>query len=64
MSNPWLSIPATEYDEHLAHPAVRQREFLDRVFSNALLDYEPNSSSTERLVTGKQFYVAHYCHLK
>ncbi len=43
MSNPWLSIPARDYDVHLSHPAVKQREFLDRVFEAALSQYEPRS---------------------
>lgn len=52
MANPWLSIPASEYDEHLAHPAVRQRAFLDRIFSNALSDYEPRSVALLGCATG------------
>ena len=41
MANPWLSIPASQYDEHLAHPAVRQREFLDGLLANVLTEYKP-----------------------
>ena len=52
MVSPWLSIPASEYDEHLAHPAVRQRAFLDRVFANALSDYEPSSVALLGCATG------------
>jgi len=52
MSNPWLSIPPSEYDEHLAHPAVRQREFLDQVFCGALAEYTPSSVALLGCATG------------
>ena len=52
MSNPWLSIPASEYDEHMAHPAVQQRAFLDRVFASALSEHKPRSVALLGCATG------------
>lgn len=50
--NPWLSIPADEYDIHLAHPSVMQREFLDAVFADVLIEYEPQSLALLGCATG------------
>jgi uncharacterized protein (TIGR02246 family) len=50
--NPWLAIPADEYDAHLAHPAVQQRTFLDRVFADALAQHKPRSIALLGCATG------------
>ena len=50
--NPWLLIPAHEYDNHLAHPSVRQREFLDRVFAEVLNSCQPHSIALLGCATG------------
>ena len=52
MNNPWLSVPANEYDEHMGHHSVRQREFLDSAFKMALDEYEPKSIALLGCATG------------
>ena len=52
MNNQWLSIPTNEYDEHMAHQAVRQREFLDSVFEATLNQYNPTSIALLGCATG------------
>lgn len=50
--NPWLQIPADEYDVHLAHPDVRQRQFLDHVFGHAISKHQPRSIALLGCATG------------
>ena len=52
MRNPWLSIPASEYDEHLSHSDVRQREFLDEVFLSVLKQHCPKRIALLGCATG------------
>lgn len=52
MNNPWHSMPPGEYDEHLSHPDVCQREYLDRVFAGVLAGYTPNSIALPGCATG------------
>lgn len=52
MTNPWLSIPAEEYDLHLSHPSVRQREFLDAEFASVLEEIKPRSIALLGCATG------------
>lgn len=52
MTNSWLQIPAAEYDQHMAHSAVRQREFLDSVFEDVLREYQPKTLAVVGCATG------------
>lgn len=36
MENPWLNIPAADYEAHMSSPNVDQRAFLGRTFKEAL----------------------------
>ena len=40
-NNPWLQIPASEYEGHMDSPAVRQGEFLNRFFADTLAEFKP-----------------------
>ena len=35
-SNPWLKIPAEEYEDHLSDPGVGQSRFLEKMFCKAM----------------------------
>ncbi len=41
--NPWLSIPAGDYEGHMASPNVRQLQHLSRVFGELLREFDPQS---------------------
>jgi SAM-dependent methyltransferase len=41
--SPWLSIPAEEYEGHMASPGVRQLQHLSRVFGGLLDEFSPES---------------------
>jgi len=43
MSNPWLSVPAADYEGHMGSPGVRQLEFLSRVFGELIREFDPES---------------------
>lgn len=42
-NNPWLRIPASDYEGHMNSPDVRQGEFLNRFFSEALAAFKPSA---------------------
>ena len=50
--NPWLSIPAADYEAHMADPAVRQTPFLDAVFARALAAHRPGTVAILGCATG------------
>jgi hypothetical protein len=50
--NPWLSIPAADYEAHMADPAVRQTPFLDAVFARALAAHRPQTVAILGCATG------------
>jgi len=41
--NPWLSIPASDYEGHMGSPSVRQLEFLSAIFGEILAEFRPAS---------------------
>jgi SAM-dependent methyltransferase len=41
--NPWLSIPASDYEGHMGSPGVAQLDFLGGVFGDLLSEFEPSS---------------------
>jgi SAM-dependent methyltransferase len=53
--NPWLTIPWQDYEGHMAHPAVKQSQFLSEVFRVALRKYKPESIAALGCATGNGF---------
>ncbi len=53
--NPWLSIPWEDYEGHMAHPAVKQSQFLSEVFRDALRKYMPETIAILGCATGNGF---------
>lgn len=43
MNNPWLSIPASDYEGHMSLPQVDQLSFLGNVFKRTLAEYDSSS---------------------
>jgi len=41
--NPWLQIPADDYEKHMSSPNVAQLQLLSDIFANALDEYIPDS---------------------
>jgi len=54
-TNPWLSIPASDYEAHMRSPAVRQLQFLSDVFRRLLVTYRPSSIAVLGCATGNGF---------
>ena len=50
--NPWLKIPASDYDNHMAHPDVGQSPFLGEVFKYALEVYDATTVALLGSATG------------
>jgi SAM-dependent methyltransferase len=50
--NPWLSVPAADYEGHMGSPGVRQLEFLSRVFGGLMREFEPESLVVLGCATG------------
>lgn len=53
--NPWLTIPAAEYEAHMASPEVQQLQFLNRVFKETLSLFTPRSLCILGCTTGNGF---------
>jgi SAM-dependent methyltransferase len=53
--NPWLSIPASDYEAHMSSPAVGQLQYLSRVFRELLVELQPNSVAVLGCATGNGF---------
>jgi SAM-dependent methyltransferase len=53
--NPWLSIPASDYEKHMSHPNVGQLQLLNDVFRRVLKEYEPESIVVVGCTTGNGF---------
>jgi len=43
MKNPWLAIPLTDYEQHMALPYVGQSELMSDAVAEALRQYRPSS---------------------
>lgn len=52
MANPWLSIPAEDYEAHMASPEVAQAQALDGLLGSALVRYAPASLALLGCSTG------------
>ena len=55
MTNPWLQIPATDYEAHMALPEVAQNQALEVLFASALEKYAPESLAVFGCTTGNGF---------
>ena len=43
MKNPWLRIPASDYEAHMALPDVGQAQAIRKLMASALKEYTPAS---------------------
>lgn len=55
MRNPWLRIPATDYEAHMALPEVAQAQALSKLMASALKEYTPASLAVIGCTTGNGF---------
>ncbi len=55
MKNPWLTIPAEDYEGHMASPDVGQLQVLNRLFKAALEECRPVSVAIFGCSTGNGF---------
>lgn len=53
--NPWLSIPAQDYEAHMASPEVGQLQFLNMVFRETMEKCRPASLLVPGCATGNGF---------
>jgi SAM-dependent methyltransferase len=54
-ANPWLRIPAAEYEAHMASPGVMQAQLLSRLLREAVERYDPASVVVLGCSTGNGF---------
>jgi len=52
MTNPWLNIPASDYEGHMSLPEVNQLSFLGDVFKETLAKYDNSSIAYLGCATG------------
>ena len=55
MKNPWLQIPASDYEAHMALPEVAQAQVLSKLMASALREYTPTSIAVIGCSTGNGF---------
>jgi SAM-dependent methyltransferase len=55
MINPWLRIPASDYEAHMALPEVAQAQALSNLMASALTEYAPVSLAVIGCSTGIGF---------
>jgi SAM-dependent methyltransferase len=55
LQNPWLSIPASDYEAHMNSPAVEQLSLLSREFGLALSDADASNVAIFGCATGNGF---------
>jgi SAM-dependent methyltransferase len=55
MKNPWLLIPSSDYEAHMALPEVAQAQALSRLMASALAEYTPASIAVIGCTTGNGF---------
>ena len=55
MINPWLKIPATDYEAHMSLPEVAQTQALNALLFSALTEYAPASLAVFGCTTGNGF---------
>jgi SAM-dependent methyltransferase len=52
MGNPWLHIPATDYEGHMSSPHIAQQQFLAQTFQASLEKYDATSIALLGCTTG------------
>ncbi len=55
MTNPWLNIPLTDYEAHMALPHVGQAQLLSGLFADAVREYDPRSVAVVGCAGGSGF---------
>ena len=55
--NPWLSIPAADYDGHMSSPEVRQSQYLAEVVRELIEEHAPDTLAVLGCATGNGFDV-------
>lgn len=55
MINPWLKIPASDYEAHMSLPEVAQSQALSSLMAAALKEYSPTSLAVIGCTTGNGF---------
>ena len=55
MTNPWLTIPAEDYEAHMASPEVGQLQVLNQLFKVVLEEHRPESLAVLGCSTGNGF---------
>jgi SAM-dependent methyltransferase len=55
MTNPWLTIPAEDYEAHMASPEVGQLQVLSQLFKTVLEEQRPESLAVLGCSTGNGF---------
>ena len=55
MQNPWLNIPASDYESHMALPDVAQAQALAGLMADALEEHTPASLAVVGCATGNGF---------
>jgi ubiquinone/menaquinone biosynthesis C-methylase UbiE len=55
MNNPWLRIPVSDYEAHMALPEVAQAQALNDLMASALANYTPASLAVIGCTTGNGF---------
>ncbi len=53
--NPWLTIPASDYESHMDSPDVGQLRFLNEIFRDLLAEFRPQRLSVVGCTTGNGF---------
>jgi len=53
--NPWLDIPASDYEGHMADPQVGQLQMLNRLFKRVLAETRPAAVAVLGCATGNGF---------
>ncbi len=53
--NPWLTVPAADYEGHMNSPRVDQLSFLSRIFRDILEKYTPRCLAVIGCTTGNGF---------
>ncbi len=55
LQNPWLQIPADDYENHMSAPNVGQLQVLNKIFKDVLDEFNPKSICVLGCTTGNGF---------
>ncbi len=53
--NPWLQIPADDYEGHMSSPSVAQLQMLNEIFADVVNEYQAKSIAVLGCTTGNGF---------